>query len=767
MHWVVTYLSISEQTGLYRCASCRSVLSIGKRGSCTDGHFSSADFGNYFATTATRTIHPGTMSISKPNSIHTSIETAPGVILAGGLSSHSGHASQHFKAENVVTLIQALNEQSPEVVAHCLRVASLCSRWANHRKWDPQQISLIEGLALLHDLSFNLAGDAEKRDCGVDLECIDACDGSVELQQNFTLYHHWLASVKDANKTIRPTEAVRMLAIADIYDSLTCGDVLGESLTPKQAIQEIHRSIGEVFDEELVRDFALYVLTYNSEKSVSEPEYWLEILIALIGELSPAQKLQPILVRDVEHVENVNIFHRRLLDYMYQGVVMVDLDMRIFEWNRAAERLTGLMQIKTIDEIWRPGLIGLMDEDDKAISPERCPLADSIVKGLQSLRRLKLKHRDGRELLIDAHFLPVKNHCDQLCGATFIFADASKQAHLEKKVQTLHEKATRDGLTLVANRAELDRQMVEFVNNSSTTGARGCLIIADIDRFKKVNDIFGHQAGDEALKLFADVLQENARQSDVVARYGGEEFVVLCRDCSLQDALTKAERMRTALQARPLACLKGASLTASFGVTEILPADTSEIVIQRADEALIRAKESGRNRVLYTSADGKQNTVQVSQPTRKETASWLSWFGIDKSEPVLSQEWLTSVPLNVVVEKLRGIIVDFRAEILAIEESSIQFRVENHAVADLRRRADRRQAYVVETQLLEVDFQIGRGAMASKRTLLKVDILTSGRRDRRMNDHKDQVEMLARILQSYLVAQVVDDNLRKHICGGF
>lgn len=707
------------------------------------------------------------MSISKPSSIHTSTDKAGGLVLVAGSSSHSANVSKHFKTENVVTLIRALNEQSPEVVAHCLRVASLCLQWAKHRKWSPQQIGLIEGLALLHDLSFSLGDTAEKRDSDVNLECIDACDGSVELQQNFILYHHWLASVKDANKTIRPTEAVRMLAIADIYDSLTCGDILGESLTPKRAIQEINRSVGEVFDKEFVRDLALYILTYEPKKPLSKPDYWLDILTVLIGELSPAQKLQPILVWDVEQVENSNIFHRRLLDYMYQGVVMVDLDMRIFEWNRAAERLTGLMQIKTIDEIWRPGLIGLMDEDDKVISPERCPLADSIVKGLQSLRRLKLKHRDGRDLLIDAHFLPVKNHCDQVCGATFMFADASKQAHLEKKVQTLHEKATRDGLTLVANRAELDRQMVEFVNSSSATGAKGCLIIADIDRFKKVNDIYGHQAGDEALKLFADVLQENARQSDMVARYGGEEFVVLCRDCSLQDALKKAERMRTALQARPLACLKGTSLTASFGVTEILPADTCENVIQRADEALIRAKESGRNRVLYSAADGKQKTVQVSQPTRKETASWLSWFGSQKEEPILSQEWLTSVPLNVVTEKLRGIIVDFQAEILAVEETSVQFRVENHAVADLRRRSDRRQVFIVEFQLLEVDFQIGRGAMPSKRTLLKLDILPGGRRDRRMNDHRDQVEMLARILQSYLVAQIVDENLRKHICGGF
>ena len=709
----------------------------------------------------------GTMANSTSSSIASSNENVGGLPRAGVQLGIPHVPCKHFKPENLISLVQALNNQSPEVIAHCIRVAALCSRWAAHRNWGPEQIELIEGLAILHDLSFGLGSENEDGSANLSLECIDACGGSIELQQAFALYHHWLASSAEERTSMRTTEAVRMLVLADVYDSLTCGDVLGESYTPKKTVQELHRSAGGAFDRALLQDFALFVLTHENSAIDPTPDYWLELLVALISELSPDQKLQPILGQDVEHVDDEEIFHRRLLDYMHQGVVMVDLDMRIFEWNRAAERLTGLMQIKTLDEIWRPGLIGLTDEDGKVIAPERCPLADSIVKGMQSLRRLKLKHRDGREMVIDAHFLPVKNHREQLCGATFMFADASQQAHLEKRVQTLHEKATRDGLTMVANRAELDRQMLEFVNPSSSTGMKGCLIITDIDRFKKVNDIYGHQAGDEALKLFAEVLRENARESDIVARYGGEEFVVLCRNCSLQDALKQAERMRMVLQSRPLACLKGTSLTASFGVTEVLPSDTCEVVIQRADEALFRAKESGRNRVLYTAVDGKPKTVQVSQPTRKETASWLSWFSGQKEEPIISQEWLTSVPLNVVIEKMRGVVMDFQAEVLVVEESRVQFRVENQAIAELRRRSDRRQLFIVDVKLAEVDFQIGRGSSPSKRTMLKLDILPNGRRDRRVTNHKEQVEILARTLQSYLVAQVVDDNLRQHIRGGF
>jgi diguanylate cyclase (GGDEF)-like protein/PAS domain S-box-containing protein len=698
------------------------------------------------------------------NGAETAVETPRGGV---SLGIDQNSACKHFKPENLVSLVQALNERSPEVIAHCVRVATLCSQWATHRRMNLDQSQLLEGLAVLHDLSFGLGSEADNEVAELSLECIDACAGSVDLQQSFALYHHWLSSSDQERTTVRTNDVIRMLAIADVYDSLTCGDVLGEGYSPKQAIQELFQSAGSTFDLPLVQDFALFLLTNEVATPTSQPDYWLELLVSLIGELSPAEKMQPVLLQDVEQVDDEEIFHRRLLDYMHQGVVMVDREMRIFEWNRAAERMTGLTQIKTLDEIWRPGLVGMMDEDGKVVSPERCPLADSIVKGMQSLRRLKLKHRDGREMVIDAHFLPVKNQRDQLCGATFMFADASQQAHLEKRVQTLHEKATRDGLTMVANRAELDRQMIEFVNTCSSSGAKGCLIITDIDRFKKVNDVYGHQAGDEALKLFAEVLRENARSTDIIARYGGEEFVVLCRDCVLEDALKKAERMRLALQSRPLPCLKGTSLTASFGVTELVPSDTCEMVIQRADEALIRAKESGRNRVLYTSVDGKPKTVQVSQPTRKETASWLSWFSGPKEEPLLSQEWLTSVPVNVVIEKMRGIVVDFHADVLSVEDSRVQFKVENHSVADIRRKADRRQSFVVDVRMVEVDFQIGRGSTPSKRTMLKLEILQHGRRDRRISNHREQVDMLARILQSYLVAQIVDENLKQHIRGGF
>lgn len=674
----------------------------------------------------------------------------------------SKESCQHFKLDNLISLLEALNAQSPEVVAHCLRVASICSQWGEHRGLNSAERELLEILATFHDLSF-LTGDESLAEKG-SLQCIDACAGSAELQKSFSLYHRWVASDASVRASIETTELISMLAIADVFDSLTCGDVFGTSLTPAQAITELHRAAGTTFDLGLLREFSLFTITNSLEGSNEKISSWLKKVITVISSSTSNQRLYPSLGTSSRHMSDEEIFHRRLFDYMHQGVVFVDRELRIFEWNRAAERLTGLMQVKTLDEVWRPGLIGLMDEESKAIVPEKCPLADTIIKGIQSLRRLKLKNRDGREIVIDAHFLPIRNGVDELCGATFMFADASQQAHLEKRVQTLHEKATRDGLTLVANRAELDRQLGDFVNTCAATGERGCLIITDIDRFKKINDIYGHQAGDLALKTFADVLRENAGKIDIVARYGGEEFAILCRNSTLEEAVKKAEKMRAALQVRPLPCLKGTSLTASFGVTELGPADTSESVIQRADEALIRAKESGRNRVLFNATTAKAEPAKVAAPIKKENTNWFGWFGTTQSELLFDQEWLTAVPLNVVVEKVRGAVGDFRAEILLVDESKVQFRVDTQLVTELRRKTDRNQRFIINLHLTEVDFSVGKSSNnQSKRTMLRIEIMQLGRRDRRVNDHREQAEILARMLQSYLVAQVVDNNIRQHI----
>ena len=150
-----------------------------------------------------------------------------------------------------------------------------------------------------------------------------------------------------------------------------------------------------------------------------------------------------------------------------------------------------------------------------------------------------------------------------------------------------------DGLTGVANRKHLDSRLVELMKGNTTFS----IIMLDIDHFKKVNDTYGHQAGDEVLKHFAKTMSKTVRPGDLVARYGGEEFAVVSLS-NAQNTWTIAERIREAVEATPIhTCAGVINITVSLGVAQRRLEDTTESLIQRADGFLYQAKQEGRNRV--------------------------------------------------------------------------------------------------------------------------------------------------------------------------
>ena len=175
------------------------------------------------------------------------------------------------------------------------------------------------------------------------------------------------------------------------------------------------------------------------------------------------------------------------------------------------------------------------------------------------------------------------------------------QDALEAELQQgLYSSAMRDGLTGAFNkRFLLDRLDEEFAH-ASRHGRSLAVLVMDLDHFKKVNDAFGHAAGDQVLVDVAALVQANLRTADLFARYGGEEFVVLMRDTDLNTATSVAERMRVSL-AEEVTVFKGTPIrtTVSIGVTAMPPVRVGSAMelFVRADRLLYQAKETGRNRV--------------------------------------------------------------------------------------------------------------------------------------------------------------------------
>ena len=178
------------------------------------------------------------------------------------------------------------------------------------------------------------------------------------------------------------------------------------------------------------------------------------------------------------------------------------------------------------------------------------------------------------------------------------------QDTVEQKLLTnLYDSATRDPLTGVLNKKCFEERFHGFYGLTCRSGAPASLAMVDADRFKSVNDTYGHPAGDEVLKELARRFLETTRDSDVVARYGGEEFVFLLRDTDLESAAVILERVRSAIDNELFTVPLGdgsstdIAVTVSVGVALVSPDQSMEAILAAADAALYRAKDGGRNRV--------------------------------------------------------------------------------------------------------------------------------------------------------------------------
>ena len=176
------------------------------------------------------------------------------------------------------------------------------------------------------------------------------------------------------------------------------------------------------------------------------------------------------------------------------------------------------------------------------------------------------------------------------------------QDELEEKNEELERLSISDGLTGLFNHRHIYDLLHEEFERADRTGERLTVAMFDLDRFKAVNDNYGHQAGDRVLEQFAEILRESAREIDRLGRYGGEEFIALLPDTGIDDAFVFVERVRREVARRPfnIGRTEPLNMTVSCGVATYphdLIADP-ETLVRYADEALYAAKSAGRNRAM-------------------------------------------------------------------------------------------------------------------------------------------------------------------------
>ncbi|MGM0633925.1 MAG: sensor domain-containing diguanylate cyclase [Pseudomonadota bacterium] len=203
----------------------------------------------------------------------------------------------------------------------------------------------------------------------------------------------------------------------------------------------------------------------------------------------------------------------------------------------------------------------------------------------------RIRHADGSIRWIESRSTPQREP-DGSVVWTGVLLDITKRKVAEERIL---EMARTDGLTGITNRQEFNRLLEREIERAARYQTPLSLIMYDLDHFKRVNDRFGHDAGDDVLTTVAGVVTDNIRAIDFHGRWGGEEFMVLLPQIGLDAARETAEKLRQVIAGHHFD--RVGDITASFGVAELSPREGSRLLAQRVDEALYRAKDRGRNRV--------------------------------------------------------------------------------------------------------------------------------------------------------------------------
>ena len=368
-----------------------------------------------------------------------------------------------------------------------------------------------------------------------------------------------------------------------------------EALVPRYARREFRRAALDCLADGKPRELEQ---AYDLKRGT---QWWRLSFKVVSGEEESAQRL---LVTGMEITSRIGLERelatstsrfRSVVDAAYDGIVTIDQERRITLFNRAAEEMFGYEQEEVLGEPLQILLPPAVREHHAGYVRQfaRSPVRSRAMDDRGSVRGL---HRDGTTFPIEIAISKIT--VQGVVEFTAVIRDIKDRVLL---LEYLQKEANTDALTGLPNRREFLSAAAAHVAEDADGPAELSVMILDVDHFKAVNDTHGHAVGDEVLQLLARVGAATVRHLDLFARYGGEEFVVLMPETDAAQALATAERVRAIFDRQAFEHdWSGARIpfTVSIGVTTRSPAGEGiEAMLERADAALYRAKERGRNRV--------------------------------------------------------------------------------------------------------------------------------------------------------------------------
>ena len=288
------------------------------------------------------------------------------------------------------------------------------------------------------------------------------------------------------------------------------------------------------------------------------------------------------------------------LDELFEGAYIVDDKRRIVYWNPSAEKISGFNAQKMVGSYCHDNILGHVDEQGCVLCTNACPIVEAMKKGKSGETILFLHHKNGFRLPVEVRVVPLYDDQGNSVGAIEFFREHLGNRDISEELQRLSKLSMLDPLTELGNRRfiaqRIDNAISQLTREEQTFG----IIFIDIDRFKVVNDNFGHEIGDQILSMVAQTLKRNIRAHDSVGRWGGEEFICLMEHASSDKLQKVAEKLRSLVETSfILSKNEKISVTISAGLTMGIVSDTHQSVIARADTLMYQAKNKGRNKVVF------------------------------------------------------------------------------------------------------------------------------------------------------------------------
>ncbi len=564
------------------------------------------------------------------------------------------------------SLITAMQFRDAATVQHGRRVAHLALGLAQQLGWEGRQLQVLEVAALLHDIGKIGVPDnilfkpAKLSPDEIELMALhyrvglDVLQASLVDHEVLQIITQSQSSLTTGNEGYKNTHiGARILTVADAYESLSCEHVYRKAKTHEEILQVLLDGSGTQFDGNVVQALSRRVQQTGSAFS---GEY--EDSSILGGPSSPNE------AREADSLCRI-FSYLYLLESLYDGFLIVDAEQQVISWNLGLETLTGTKSSERLGRAWSPEVLGYAGQDGRLWPLEECPLHKAVQAGAPVIASAQIPRADGRLLQVEVQTIPLIDERGHWHGAVEVVRDFTRSGGKRpQEFRDLQFAASRDALTSVANRGELETQLTSLVHQSHLQPDQPCSIIfLDADHFKQINDTYGHTVGDKVLIDLASLLQHETYSGEVVGRYGGEEFVVLCPGTDLEAAFRRAERLRAAVSRLKFPCSPALRLTASFGVTQVEPGDSVESVLRRADKALYMSKEHGRNQTQSLTNDGL-----AQQPDHRAIES-------DRNPFLFQSTFCAVTAADTVIYKLGGFVNDHHGVILDVTPQKVSLRL--------------------------------------------------------------------------------------------